>query len=180
MELLKIAGLLRSEQQERSVPKDAAGVLVFAQSVLGESESGDGFWTVGYASGAQPRDGVTPDDSVAWIRKRKGGVFTRLIGLGRTRNNDIVLPFDDISKYHAYFTLGSSGGAISVADAGSKNGTFVNGARLQAKSPQPIASGTAMGFGNHTGLFFERAPFVALLGAMLGTDSAPSSRHHDS
>lgn len=175
MDLLKITSLLQSTQEDRSVPKDAQGVLVFSPSVLGHSEPGDGFWTVGYASGAQPRDGVTPDDYVAWVRKRQGGVFTRLIGLGRTRNNDIVLPFDDISKYHAYFTISPSDGGISVADAGSKNGTFLSGTRLEPKTPETIESGETLGFGNHGGLFFGRASFVSLLGAMLGTHSAPSS-----
>ncbi len=179
MELLKIANLLRSTHDEHSVPKDAAGALVFAPSVFGESESGDGFWTVAYASGAQPRDGVTPDDYVAWVRKRKGGVFTQLIGLGRTRNNDIVLPFDDISKYHAYFTLGPSDGALSVADAGSKNGTFVSGTRLEPKSPVPLRSSETLGFGNQVGLFFDRTAFVSLLAAMLGTHSAPPSQLSD-
>ena len=173
MELLKITALLQSTHEDRSVPKDALGALVFSPSVLGQSEPGEGFWTVGYASGAQPRSGVTPDDYVAWVRKRKGGVFTRLIGLGRTRNNDIVLPFDDISKYHAYFSVGSSDGEMSVADAGSKNGTFVNASRLDTKVPHAVASGSSVGFGSHTGLFFERSAFVSLLTAMLGTASAP-------
>jgi hypothetical protein len=58
--------------------------------------------------------------------------FPSMITVGRTENNDLVVPDEQISKFHAYFRL--VGGAVELADAGSRNGTFVAGHRLAPKS----------------------------------------------
>ena len=48
------------------------------------------------------------------------------ISVGRARNNDVVLRDNSISKLHALFML-NDGPHVSVVDAGSRNGTRVNG-----------------------------------------------------
>lgn len=161
--LQKIAELLRDA---RSLPPDALAALVFPSTILGNTSPGDGFWTVAHNPEVTGRDGVTSESYVVWIRKRTGGVFSKLIGVGRTRNNDIVLPFEDISKYHAYFSPDDDGDALSVADAGSKNGTFLNGVRLDAKKSAAIRSGDAIAFGKHGGLLLARDPMKSVLASM--------------
>src|SRR5688572_6836059 len=37
------------------------------------------------------------------VRKRDDGIFTGMITLGRTANNDIVVPDESVSRLHAYF-----------------------------------------------------------------------------
>ena len=64
--------------------------------------------------------------------------FPSMITVGRTDNNDLVVPDEQISKFHAYFRL--VGGRIEVADAGSRNGTFVAGRRLVSKSETAVLS----------------------------------------
>lgn len=52
--------------------------------------------------------------------------------LGRTPDNDLVVPGKNISRHHATFSIRE--GALWVQDLGSKNGTFVNEQRV-AESP---------------------------------------------
>lgn len=50
------------------------------------------------------------------------------IGVGRSSDNDICIPIEEISRQHA--RLQSAGGGIVVEDLGSANGTFVNDQRV--------------------------------------------------
>jgi pSer/pThr/pTyr-binding forkhead associated (FHA) protein len=73
--------------------------------------------------------------------------FPSMITVGRTRNNDIVLPDREISKFHAYFR--EVRGAFEVSDVGSSNGTKVRGELLIPKGPAvPIQSGDRINFGH--------------------------------
>ena len=49
-----------------------------------------------------------------------------MITVGRTENNDLVVPDEQVSKFHAFFRI--VGERVEVADAGSRNGTFVGSA----------------------------------------------------
>ena len=80
------------------------------------------------------------------VQKRPGGAFRDQIGVGRTRNNDIALPYPRISKYHAYFTRSDDGREYFLADAGSKNGTFLNGERLAPREPVRVDDGASITF----------------------------------
>jgi FHA domain len=57
--------------------------------------------------------------------------FPSMITLGRTQNNDVVVADTSISKFHAFFRVGP--GLFEVADAGSRNGTFIGERRLDPK-----------------------------------------------
>jgi hypothetical protein len=48
--------------------------------------------------------------------------------LGRAPGNNIVMEHSDISKLHA--RLMAKPGGVAIADAGSSNGTFINGVKL--------------------------------------------------
>ncbi len=50
--------------------------------------------------------------------------------LGRAPDNDIVVDDREVSRYHVRVTLAADGG-IEITDLGSRNGTFVNGARVE-------------------------------------------------
>lgn len=64
--------------------------------------------------------------------KKVQTTFPSMITIGRTDNNDLIVPDEQISKFHAYFRI--VGGRVEICDAGSRNGTFVGGRRLVAKS----------------------------------------------
>src|SRR5690242_2597304 len=65
--------------------------------------------------------------------------FPSMITVGRTQNNDIVVPDTAISKFHAFFRL--DGKSVELADAGSRNGTFVDNRRLAPKQPVRLKAG---------------------------------------
>ncbi len=71
--------------------------------------------------------------------KKVQASFPSMITVGRTQNNDIVVPDTSISKFHAFFRV--TGGVVVVADAGSRNGTFVAGRALPPKQPMPLRAG---------------------------------------
>ncbi len=53
------------------------------------------------------------------------------VTIGRMKGNDIVLPKGNVSKRHSKIVFQAN--AFSIADAGSTNGTFVNGRRIQGE-----------------------------------------------
>jgi FHA domain-containing protein len=70
--------------------------------------------------------------------------YPSMIMLGRTLNNDIVVGDTSISKFHAFFRVAP--GLIEVADAGSRNGTYVAGVRLEPKQMARLKPGDRVRF----------------------------------
>jgi ABC-type multidrug transport system ATPase subunit/pSer/pThr/pTyr-binding forkhead associated (FHA) protein len=62
-----------------------------------------------------------------------------IITIGRTPDNQIVVPHPQVSARHAQIT--NQGGQLSLEDLGSGNGTFVRGQRLAKGQRVPIANG---------------------------------------
>ena len=56
--------------------------------------------------------------------------------IGRSRENDIFLPDQWLSRHHAEVRVRGAG--FALADLGSKNGTLLNGARLAGDSEQEL------------------------------------------
>jgi hypothetical protein len=72
------------------------------------------------------------------------------VTLGRTQNNDVVLPEVTVSRFHAFFKPGEDG-SMALQDAGSTNGTAVNGKTVPVQgkgSPIPLKSGDNLRFGS--------------------------------
>jgi hypothetical protein len=74
--------------------------------------------------------------------------FPSMITLGRTQNNDVVVPDTSISKFHAYFRVDK--GIVEVADAQSRNGTFLGERRLEPKQTAPLKPGQRVRFARLT------------------------------
>jgi DNA-binding NtrC family response regulator/pSer/pThr/pTyr-binding forkhead associated (FHA) protein len=75
------------------------------------------------------RDGNTP------VLLSKGEAVT----IGRSRPADVELPDKSVSRTHARFAF--DGDAVTVADLGSSNGTFVNGKRLAKDERARVGAG---------------------------------------
>ena len=71
------------------------------------------------------------------LKKTATNAFAMMVTVGRATNNDIVLPYDSISKFHAYFSIAPGGGWILV-DAKSMNGTFLEGRQLEGDAKERI------------------------------------------
>lgn len=69
------------------------------------------------------------------MRKRaaSGSAFMDRISAGRALNNDVVLRHESVSKFHAWLEVDEER-HVYAYDAGSRNGTFVSGVRLAARS----------------------------------------------
>src|SRR5581483_607894 len=70
------------------------------------------------------------------LRKQATNAFAMMVTVGRAANNDIVLPYDGISKFHAYFS--NLGGGWVLVDAKSTNGTFLEGRRLSPDTKEKL------------------------------------------
>jgi hypothetical protein len=73
------------------------------------------------------------------------------ISVGRARNKDIVLRDASVSKFHGWFEMDEYR-TFHFADAGSKNGTTINGRRLEPRQPVAVNPGDALVFGSVEGL----------------------------
>jgi pilus assembly protein CpaF len=67
---------------------------------------------------------------------------------GRTADNAIPLPDEDVSRHHA--RLAGDDGRLAVADLGSTNQTLLNGTPLAPNEPAPFAAGDSLRIGPFT------------------------------
>lgn len=86
------------------------------------------------------------------ITKSADNPWAGRISVGRARNNDIALAHKSISKLHAHFITEAEGdgdgdGELKLSDAGSRNGTKVNGDRLESGSAAGTKPGDEITFG---------------------------------
>ena len=98
------------------------------------------------------------------LEKRDVDSAERMIFVGRTANNDIVLPNKMVSKLHAYFSQVPGSGVTQLVDMNSTNGTFINGTRLAPSVRSTLQDEDVVSFGPETKLeFFSPASFCQLL-----------------
>jgi hypothetical protein len=93
-----------------------------------------------------------PPALIRLIRKVQR-TFPNMITVGRTANNDVVIVDESISKFHAYFQ--PQGKTLTLADAGSTNGTWVDEEQL---SPEGDAVAVRAG----SRIRFARIAFTAM------------------
>lgn len=83
---------------------------------------------------------------VARVKKRPGAnPFKHMVTIGRADTNDIQVRAGEVSKFHAYLTV--EAGGVTLVDAGSTNGTSVDGEPLAPKAPRRLAPGDEVSLG---------------------------------
>jgi hypothetical protein len=80
------------------------------------------------------------------IAKSAGNPFQSHVSVGRARNCDLVIRHRSVSKLHARFRVDEA--TLKLSDAGSQNGTFVNGKRLLPNEVVEIRSSDQLVFGS--------------------------------
>jgi pSer/pThr/pTyr-binding forkhead associated (FHA) protein len=85
----------------------------------------------------------TPPEGAAEQRFSKA-----LIKIGRCRDNDLAIEGTKLSRYHAEIFVAD--GRLRVRDLGSRNGTWVNGARVSGEAPVEPADVLMLGEGGPT------------------------------
>ena len=83
------------------------------------------------------------------------------ISLGRTPDNDVTIAESSISARHCFLRV--LGSQISLTDAGSTNGTLVNGVRLQPKKAQNVVEGDVLTMGRFNLAFHTPRGFIKTL-----------------
>jgi hypothetical protein len=90
--------------------------------------------------------GAAQELRVAPLAKRPGAnTFSMMVTVGRTDNNDIVIKHTVVSKFHAYFR--TVGDGYTLVDAGSLNGTWLDGKRCAPERSYPLKSGCQIKLG---------------------------------
>lgn len=97
----------------------------------------------------------------AVIEKSADNAFKHRVTVGRTSNNDIVLDDSSVSRFHAWFE--DRAGEWVVVDAGSRNGTLVNGKKLAPKASFSLVSGTSLRIGALPLTFYSAQGFFEML-----------------
>lgn len=103
------------------------------------------------------------DFEVFPLEKKHGAPFADMITIGRTSNNDIVLKDVTVSRFHAYFRARED--RWVVADAGSKNGTHLRSALLDARKEMDLASGDSVRIGDIVTTFYTASDLFDALSA---------------
>lgn len=99
------------------------------------------------------------------LTKKPGASFPDRITIGRTSNNDIVIADGSVSRLHAY--VRRDGQHWVVADAGSKNGSWLSGVQLVARKERPITSRAELRLGDVDLTFYLADELFVALGGDL-------------
>ena len=118
--------------QQRINPGSSVAILGKSVSLAGQIQISVGTQSIDTNG---PRTSSRADQGLADLGTR---ILTQLkqkksIVLGRADTCDVVVDNNQISRAHAKIT--TAGGKYFIEDLGSMNGTFVNGIRLNGKSP---------------------------------------------
>jgi hypothetical protein len=123
--------------------------------LLGRAAARPGLDSFDEATSSDGRALPTPASGFLVLAVRKvQGTFESMITVGRTANNDIVVPCGTVSRFHAFFSVAqdlpdpaaTAAGGLLLTDAGSSHGTFVDGKRLPAKQATRVQRGQRIGF----------------------------------
>jgi hypothetical protein len=112
-----------------------------------------------------PHGKVLPDQldlEVYPLAKKPGASFPDRITIGRTSNNDVVIADTSVSRLHAY--IRRDGARWVVADAGSKNGSHLRGAPLEARRETLLPSRAILRIGDVDLTFYVAADLYGALG----------------
>lgn len=82
----------------------------------------------------------------ALAKRSAANPFSMMITFGRAPNNDLILELGQVSKFHGYFS--KQGEDWYVTDAGSTNGTTVDGVALEVRKPTLISPGAEVLLGS--------------------------------
>lgn len=128
-----------------------------------------GFKTLAKMEEEASGPGTSP--TVALVSKRPGAnAFAHMITIGRASNNDIEIKSEGVSKFHAYIRH-QPGGEAQLTDAGSTNGTFIQGEALAERGTASVAPKDRLTLGGIKATYHSPQTFYEYL---LGVITDPS------
>ena len=119
--------------------------------------------------GRQKKAGPFIPQGDFWVipvqRRGKESTLTGFISVGRNEGNDVVVPDQSISLFHALFRK-TNDNRILLRDAGSTNGTFINDKKVPVQlqgEPVEVDSGAQVRFGSVKFTFLRIEEFRKLV-----------------
>ena len=116
-------------------------LLVSEEQAIDLKTGGQYFTTASRTDSSQPPKAVPSsrrvEKNVFELKKDEAQCLFSFISVGRSSNNDIVISGSGVSKLHAIIQQTPEG--YVVLDSNSRNGTFLNGARLPPQKPIQLA-----------------------------------------
>jgi len=95
------------------------------------------------------------------LAKKPGASFRDRITIGRTANNDVVIADHSVSRLHAYVRVADG---WLIADAGSKNGSWLDDAELEPRREAALSNGAVVKLGDVRLTFYRSADLFDMLG----------------
>jgi pSer/pThr/pTyr-binding forkhead associated (FHA) protein len=152
----------REQIQSGACPSDLAAVRVvsFRAPQGDEDQAADLAFKSTIAGGQGKTLGADVfKDKVAFLSKREGNPFPHMVTIGRARNSDLVVFASSVSKVHAYFLRAGDGWAL--VDQRSRNGTFLNGDKVEPGQQRPLDDRARIGLGDDVMLEYLTPAAVA-------------------
>lgn len=150
------AALVRYGAPAREQTASGATTQTTEQRVVGRMDGAGLHGTVG----AEPTD-----MEIYPVAKKPGASFRDRITIGRTSNNDVVITDHSVSRLHAYLRGGDGrGDGWIIADAGSKNGTWLDDVQLEPRREVAVPSGAVLRLGDVVATFCSAEHLFDLLG----------------
>jgi pSer/pThr/pTyr-binding forkhead associated (FHA) protein len=121
----------RELSPERFEDRHGGAFLMLTAAEL-RSPNGPSMTEVNLAGDEEPGEHTAGLSLVAFPVRRSERSVGHLVTIGRTANNDLVIPDISVSRFHA-FAKEIGDGRFAIQDAGSTNGTTVNGSSVPAQ-----------------------------------------------
>ncbi len=108
---------------------------------------------------------ASSDEQLVFRVKRLPSTQFDFIAVGRNEGNDIFLPDQSVSRFHAFFREHADG-RLLLQDVRSSNGTFTRGVRVPRQNEGPpvaVLSGDSVRFGDIHGIVVDATGLLRLL-----------------
>ena len=105
---------------------------------------------------------------VFWLKRRPGSRVSTRITVGRFGDRDLMLPDHSISRTHCVFDI-KHGGAVTLEDLGSRNGTEIDDEKLEKGARHRLKGGELLTLGRIQLRYRTHAGFMETLKAMSKT-----------
>lgn len=160
---LLTAHLVRYMRDPKAYEGALEGPVLLYMPRLQVDQTTEGRFNLKTMSGVGEASLATGEALVLDLRKEKNNAFRRGITVGRTSNNDLVLEHPSVSRFHAWFAIDEGTRRWAVHDAGSKNGTVVEGAKLVPRRACELEGRTRVRFGDVGVTYLPAQAFLRLL-----------------
>lgn len=159
----------RALSRDAFLQKHTSAVLVISLTPEGGPLEDDGAFRTQQVTASAARNPLLPIPkltAVVPITKRMADAFQAFIWVGRESRCDVALPFNSVSKLQAQFVKRPNGD-YELMDAGSTNGTYVDGTKLVKNKPVALRDSMQLRFGKLDTRFRTAQGFYEELGQFL-------------